>query len=45
MEENDAKAEERQTKLKNQQILELIVDKKNDELKGKSIAELEAMIK
>ncbi len=34
-----------ETQQKRQQILTLIADKKNDELKGKTIEELEAMIK
>lgn len=45
MEEADARTKARENKQKRDQILSLIDDKKNEELKKKSIEELEAMIK
>jgi hypothetical protein len=45
VEENEAAQKEADTKAHNQKILGLIKDKQDDELKGKSIKELEKMLK
>lgn len=44
-EEQSAAQEALETKQHNQKILQLIAEKQNDELKGKSIKQLEAMLK
>lgn len=44
-EEQNAAQEALETKQHNQKILQLIAEKQNDELKGKSIKQLEAMLK
>ena len=42
---NEALRDEKANKVHNQKILELIASKKNSELQGKSVEELEAMLK
>lgn len=43
--EKDAETEKRENKEHNQRILELIAQKKDESLKGKSLKELEGMLK
>lgn len=43
--EQEAETERRETKEHNQKILALMVEKKDEELKGKSFKQLEAMLK
>lgn len=45
VEENNALTETKENKAHNEKILALIADKEQDELKGKSVAELQKMLK